>query len=315
MREYQKDAIRTVMRYLAGGKYAEPAGTWPRRTSTTTKRLEQRYGSWARGWRGISSCPTSWPVRLDHGDRHRQELRALRHCGDPAGRRAGRPRPRAVSLQHHRGRACWRSSGTWPATPICATCCRRAPRISAPKIINASESIVDGSICVENYHAILEHVKSSIRDSLIGQGCAGGRAERRGPPRRQRVRRKRQEVEGVPAQSGVRLPLSCVGVSGTCYVGDEYFADVVCRYSLRQAIEQRFVKTVEYVAEMPQTDNPDEKWQLIYNRHQDWKKKLKKRRIRPLTIIVTKDIKSCERVAEELQAFLQETERRSPRAG
>ena len=99
-----------------------------------------------------------------------------------------------------------------------------------------------------------------------------------------------------------------VGVSGTCYVGDEYFADVVSRYSLRQAIEERFVKKVEYVAEMPQTDNPDEKWQLIYNRHQDWKKRLKKQGIRPLTIIVTKDIKTCKLVAEELQAFLQEWE-------
>ncbi len=81
-----------------------------------------------------------------------------------------------------------------------------------------------------------------------------------------------------------------LGVSGTCYVGNEYFADVVSRYSLSQAIEQRFVKTVKYVAEMPQTDNPEEKWQLIYNQHQASKKELKRRWIRPLTIIVTKDI-------------------------
>ena len=44
-------------------------------------------------------------------------------------------------------------------------------RVRAPRIINASESIVDGSICIENYHAILKHVKSSIRDSLIGRGA------------------------------------------------------------------------------------------------------------------------------------------------
>ena len=96
--------------------------------------------------------------------------------------------------------------------------------------------------------------------------------------------------------------------SGTCYVGNEYFGDVLNRYSLRQAIEERFVKKVEYVAEMPQTNSPDEKWQLIYNRHKDWKKRLRQRGIRPLTIIVTKDIKTCKKVAEELQAFLQEWE-------
>jgi len=60
---------------------------------------------------------------------------------------------------------------------------------------------------------------------------------------------------------------------------------------------------------MPQTDNPDEKWQLVYNRHQDWKKRLKKQNIRPLTIIVTKDIKTCILVAEELRHFLQEWEK------
>ncbi len=30
---------------------------------------------------------------------------------------------------------------------------------------------MDGSICVENYHAILETVKSSIRDSLKNKGA------------------------------------------------------------------------------------------------------------------------------------------------
>ena len=44
-------------------------------------------------------------------------------------------------------------------------------RIATPHIINASETIVDGSLCVENYHAILEHVNSSIRDSLKGKGA------------------------------------------------------------------------------------------------------------------------------------------------
>ncbi len=44
-------------------------------------------------------------------------------------------------------------------------------QITSPSIINASESITEGSICVENYHAILKHVGSSIRDSLAGKGA------------------------------------------------------------------------------------------------------------------------------------------------
>jgi type III restriction enzyme len=54
---------------------------------------------------------------------------------------------------------------------------------------------------------------------------------------------------------------------------------------------------------------PEEKWQLVYNRHIDWKKKLKARGIRPLTIIVTQKIRSAEQVAEELQDFLKEREK------
>jgi type III restriction enzyme len=67
---------------------------------------------------------------------------------------------------------------------------------------------------------------------------------------------------------------------------------------------------MEYVDELPpEAEKPEEKWQLVYNRHKDWKKKLKSRGIRPLTIVVTKGIADAERVAEELQGFLKEWER------
>jgi type III restriction enzyme len=66
---------------------------------------------------------------------------------------------------------------------------------------------------------------------------------------------------------------------------------------------------VEYVDELPPAaEKPEEKWQLVYNRHKDWKKKLRSRGIRPLTIVVTKGIADAERVAEELQEFLKEWE-------
>src|SRR5690606_31659643 len=92
-----------------------------------------------------------------------------------------------------------------------------------------------------------------------------------------------------------------LGLSGTCYRDNEYFADVIYRYSLRQAIEERFVKKVEYVAEMPRTRRPArEKWQLVLNRHEEIRKKLKPQNLRPLTIVVTRDIRSCKAVTEEL---------------
>jgi type III restriction enzyme len=43
---------------------------------------------------------------------------------------------------------------------------------------------------------------------------------------------------------------------------------------------------------------------LIHNRHEEWRKKLKARNIRPLSIVVTPSIKRCEEVAEELKSYL-----------
>ncbi|MDP2104499.1 MAG: DEAD/DEAH box helicase family protein, partial [Desulfobulbaceae bacterium] len=180
-------------------------------------------------------------------------------------------------------------------------------KFTTPRVINASETIVDGSLCVENYHAILETVKSSIRDSLKGQGArvAVLNDEAHHVANETGTAAKRWKEFLLDPDYGFRY---VVGVSGTCYVGNDYFSDVIFRYSLRQAIEQRFVKRVEYVSEMPQTNAPEEKWQLIWKRHEDWKKKLKSRNIRPLTIIVTRDIKTCRQVAEELQDWVSEWE-------
>ena len=296
VREYQKDAIRTVMRYMAGGQYLNLRAL-AEENFKANEELEKRYGSW-KGMEGHLQLPYQLACSLDMATGTGKSYvlygiaamllaeglvdRVLVLCPSNT--------IEAGLLAKFRDLA--GNSDLRDLLPAGA-------RISAPKIINASETIVEGSICVENYHAILQHVKSSIRDSLIGKGT--------------RVAVLNDEAHHVANDTGANVKKwkefllnpeygfrYVLGVSGTCYVGDEYFADVVSRYSLRQAIEQRFVKTVKYVAEMPQTDNPEEKWQLIYNQHTASKKELKRRRIRPLTIIVTKDIKSCKRVGEEL---------------
>jgi type III restriction enzyme len=304
-REYQKHAIRTVMRFLAGQKYRS-LRELAKENFEGNLEMERRYGSWA-GMERHLQLPDQLACSIDMATGTGKSYvlyglavmmlaeglidRVLVLCPSNT--------IEAGLLMKFRDLA--GNSDLRSLLP-------EGAKVRAPKIINASESIVDGSICVENYHAILKHVKSSIRDSLIGRGA--------------RVAVFNDEAHHVANESGANikkwkeflLNSDCgfryvVGVSGTCYVEDDYFADVVSRYSLRQAIEERFVKKVEYVAEMPRTDKPEEKWQLIYKRHRDWKHRLRKQGIRPLTIIVTKDIRTCKLVAEELQAFLQEWEK------
>jgi type III restriction enzyme len=308
LREYQKDAIRTVMRYLAGNTHSNLRGL-AKENFEVNAELQRRYGSWA-GMERHLQLPDQLTCSVDMATGTGKSFilyglaaillaeglvdRVLVLCPSNTIEAGLLSKFRDLA-----GNADLRD--LLPSTAV----------TRAPKIINASETIVDGSICVENYHAILKHVKSSIRDSLIGRGA--------------RVAVFNDEAHHVVNESGTNVKKwkefllnpeygfrYVVGVSGTCYIGDEYFSDVVTRYSLRQAIEERFIKRIEYVAEMPQTDSQDEKWQLIYNRHQGWKKQLKNRGIRPLTIIVTKDIKTCKRVAEELQNFVQEREGIAP---
>lgn len=307
-REYQKEALRTTLRYLLCGRYANLA-TLARENFEQNSELERRYGSWA-GMERHLQFPDQLSCSIDHatGTGKSYVLYGLAAVALAEGA-ADRVLVLCPSNTIEAGLL-----GKFKDLAGSATFRDLLPQGRngrAPRIINASESIVDGSICVENYHAILENVKSSIRDSLKGRG--------------ERVLVLNDEAHHVANESGATAKRwkefllnpeygfrFIVGVSGTCYVGDDYFADVVSRYSLRQAIEERFVKKVEYVAEMPETDNPEEKWQLVHNRHRDLAKKLKKRRIRPLTIVVTKAIADCKRVAEELQGFLQDREKIAP---
>src|SRR3990172_4068984 len=307
-REYQKDAIRTTLRYLLGGRYHNLRDL-AKENFETNEEIQQRYGSWAGMERHLQlPDQLSCSIDLATGTGKSYVLYGLAAILLAEGK-VDRVLVLCPSNTIEAGllekfRELAGNSDLRDVLP-------NGVKVQSPKIINAAETIVDGSICVENYHAILEHVKSSIHDSLIGEGARvavlNDEAHHVANETGQTPRKWKEFL--LDPEYGFRYVL---GVSGTCYIGDEYFADVVSRYSLRQAIEQRFVKSVQYIAEMPQTDNADEKWQLIYNRHQAWKKELKKRHIRPLTIIITRDISACTRVGEELQAFLAEKQALTP---
>jgi type III restriction enzyme len=304
-REYQKEAIRNTLRYLLCGEYSNLRDL-AKENYEANDVLKERYGS----WQGM--------------ERHLQLPEQL-SCSLDLATGVGK------SYVLYGLAAIFLAEGTvdrvlvlCPSTTIedgligkfrelagnadLRDLLPEDSKFSPPRIINASESITEGSICVENYHAILEHVGSSIRDSLKGKGARVAVLNDEthhvaNELAKSEIKIKRWKEFLLEQDYGFRY---VVGVSGTCYIGDDYFADVIYRYSLRQAMEENRVKKVDYVAEMPQTADPDEKWQLIYNRHEELRKKLNARKIRPLSIIVTPSIKRCEEVAEELKSYLVE---------
>ena|SRR5215213_141460 len=304
-REYQKEAIRTTLRFLLGGKYADLRALAKENFDDNIE-LQERYGSWA-GMEKQLQLPEQLTCSVDQatgtGKSYVLYGLALILLAEGAVDRVLVLCP-SNTIEYGLLKKFKELAGDSNLRDTLPD----GVKFKTPKIINAAESIVDGSICVENYHAILENTRSSIRESLKGKGArvAVLNDEAHHVANESGTTSKRWKEFLKDADYGFRM---VVGVSGTCYVANDYFADVVHRYSLRQAIEEKFVKSVEYVDELPPAaENLEEKWQLVYNRHRDWKKKLKARGIRPLTIVVTQKIVDAERVAEELRDFLKQWE-------
>jgi len=182
----------------------------------------------------------------------------------------------------------------------------QSAKIKIPGIINANQTIKSGDICIENIHAVYEHVKSSISDSLIGKGentlvLNDEVHHAYNPPGKDQALKKWKEFL-LDIDYNFKY---IVGTTGTAYIENNYFTDVVYRYSLRQAIEDKTIKTIRYVAE----DSPggeNEKFQKVYDNHQENKNKY--RRIKPLTIIITKDISTCKKLTEKWINFITEKE-------
>lgn len=309
-REYQREAIFTALRFLAGGKYLDLRAL-ARENYDRRPNLAEVYGSWEAMERRLPlgdrlSC--SLDLATGTGKSYvlyalaaillREGLvdRVLVLCPSTTIEHGLTAKFRDLA-----GSADLRDLMPEGAGP------------SAPRIINGTESLVPGTVCIENYHAILRNVRSSIRDSLKGVGdrvlvlndeahhvVSGGPSEQR----------KWKEFL-LDDEFGFRR---IVGASGTCYRGNDYFADVVSRYSLRQAIEERQVKNIEYITEGPPVRDPDEKWRFIHGRHLERARALKPRLAgrRPLTIAVTKSIASCETVAADLRGFLEKEENITP---
>lgn len=304
-REYQKDAIRTTLRFLLGGKYANLRQLAQENYSRNSE-LEAAYGSWSSMETHLQ-LPDQLSCSIDQATGTGKSY-VLYGIAAILLAEGAVDRVLVLCPSNTIEYGLLKKFEELASNSDLRDLLPGGAKIATPRVIDASETLVEGSICVENYHAILENTKSSIRSSLLGKGArvavlndeAHHIANASG-----QTTKKWKEFLRDPAY-GFRF---VVGVSGTCYIGDLYFSDVVHRFSLREAIEGNWVKKVDYVDELPSAAETEEvKWQIVHNRHKHLKKQLRPRGIRPLTIVVTKDIAAAERVAEYIQGFLQGAE-------
>lgn len=175
-----------------------------------------------------------------------------------------------------------------------------------PRIIDANVSIKDGDICIENIHAVYDKTGSSIKDSLNGQGENVLVLSDEAHHIYNEVSGRYQESQSIKKWKDFLLSFDYnfkyhIGLTGTAYIKDEYFNDVIFRYSLRDAVNDRVVKTVDYVSKSDDAAT-EIKFQEIYDNHKENKDTYN--RVKPLTILVTKDIINAKRLNGDLKEFL-----------
>ena len=175
-----------------------------------------------------------------------------------------------------------------------------------PSIKSADVTIKEGDICVENIHAVYETTGSSVRNSLANDGqntlVLNDEAHHiynkiEGRDSNTRSLKKWKEFILNPDFDFKYL----MGFTGTAYIENEYFNDVIYRYSLRQAVDDKMVKMVDYVSKDDDA-HKDIKFQKIYDNHQQ--NILNYRKLKPLTILITKDITNAKRLNSEFSEFL-----------
>jgi len=174
-----------------------------------------------------------------------------------------------------------------------------------PSIKSSNDPILDGDICVENIHATYERTGSSVEDSFKGKGV--------------RVLVINDEAHHIfsPTDSITKKWLDflrdkdfgfhyVVNLSGTPYIGDEYFHDILYRFSIRDAIDAGVIKKVDYKFE--EGLQIDKGFQDSYEYHRkNWEDYGEY--VKPISIVVTEKISNCILVWKELVDFIADKEK------
>jgi type III restriction enzyme len=175
-----------------------------------------------------------------------------------------------------------------------------------PRIIDANSTIKDEDICIENIHAVYGRTGSSIEDSLKKQGERVLVLNDESHHIFNKVSGRGTEAQAIKKWKRFLLDKDynfkyILGFTGTAYRENEYFNDVIYRYSLRGAIEDKIVKNIEYV-QKDDSIGKNEKFQKIYQNHKENIDKYPK--IKPSTILITRDISNAKNLREDLIDFL-----------
>jgi type III restriction enzyme len=187
-----------------------------------------------------------------------------------------------------------------------------------PSIIDSSRTIKTGDICIDNVHKTYSHTSSSIEDSLKGKGertliINDESHHLLNPQAETLITDTKTMKEWNKFLHELKYNFKyIVGLSGTPYLGNDYARDVIYRYNIMQAIEGRkagnfVIKNIDYV-QRDEAINEAERFEIIYNNHQNNKKRWKKAR-KHITIFVTQKITGAEKLLDRFVDFISRKEK------
>ena len=173
----------------------------------------------------------------------------------------------------------------------------------SPSIKNANVPILGGDICVENIHAVYQRTGSSIQDSFSGKG--------------QRTLVISDEAHHIysPDDAATKKWFDFIinpdydfayhiGLTGTPYIGNDYFHDVIYRYGIKQAMEDEVIKKIDYKLEEA---DQDKGWDETWHNHNEIAKKYSGK-LKPLTIVVADRIYRTVEIWKELSEYISKKE-------
>jgi type III restriction enzyme len=186
--------------------------------------------------------------------------------------------------------------------------CGINPKFVQPQIKNASETITFYDICIENIHATYERTGSSIEDSFKNKDhdilVLNDEAHHIYSGE---VDSNNKKWFGFLSSEDYKFKY-IVGVTGTPYYGSEnndYFHDVIYRFSIKDAVDRGIIKKVDPKSFDEFKD--DKGFQQTWSFHQHNIEKYGEF-VKPITIIVTRDIADCIIRWNDLVLFLMDKE-------
>ncbi|PTD94491.1 hypothetical protein C9439_02150 [archaeon SCG-AAA382B04] len=181
--------------------------------------------------------------------------------------------------------------------------------IKNPSIVDSSETITEGDICIDNVHKTYSHVSSSIEHSLEGRGekilVINDEAHHMlNPKSHAGTNDKRSMLEWEKFLKDDKYNFKYIlNSTGTPYKGDNYFKDVISRYSIKKAMEEDYIKEINYL-DKDESKNWNEKFKAIHENHKEIKNEKYPEAEKHITIFVTDRINRTDEIADEIRDFL-----------